>query len=117
MKHVTYAQKSLLVGDAMADVLLEYAAQLACDGHAAAVDVRAISGDGDEVMATFLVGSGAPLMAETSTTTLPEPDNAELVDRLQADIARRHRPAEIQPEETRSVSGSESFGWDPYGHL
>lgn len=34
MKHLTYAEKSLLVGDEMADVLLEYAARLAYDEDA-----------------------------------------------------------------------------------
>jgi hypothetical protein len=114
MKHVTYAEKSLLVGDEMADVLLQYAAQLACDGHADAIDVQAISSDGDEVMATFLVGAGAPLMAETSTTTLPEPDNGDLVDRLRADLDRRRRPSEIEPEDAPIFSHADLSSWDAH---
>jgi hypothetical protein len=114
MKHVTYAEKSLLVGDEMADALLQYAAQLACDGHADAVDVRAISGDGDEVMATFLVGGGAPLMAETSTTSLPEPDNVELVSRIRAEIARRRQPPGIEPEDAATFVPIDLSGWDTH---
>jgi hypothetical protein len=112
MKHVTYAEKTLLIGDEMADVLIEYAAQLASDGDADALDVRAVSGDGDEVMATFLVGAGAPLMAETTHSNLPEPDNAELVERVRADIARRRRPAEVEPEDGSSIPDPDLASWD-----
>jgi hypothetical protein len=112
MKHVTYAEKTLLVGDEMADVLLEYAAQLSSDGDGEALDVRAISGDGDEVVATFLLGGGVPLMAETTTSTLPEPDNAELVERVRTDIARRQRPADIQPEDAPRHSCDDVAEWD-----
>jgi hypothetical protein len=112
MKHVTYAEKSLLVGDEIADVMLEYAAQLTSDGDGKALDVRAISSDGDEVVATFLLGGGVPLMAETTTSTLQEPDNAELVQRVRADIARRRRPAEIEPHDGPVVSDEGLTSWD-----
>jgi hypothetical protein len=114
MKHVTYAEKTLLVGDDMADAMLEYAAQLATDGDGDALDVRAISGDGDEVVATFLLGGGVPLMAETTTSTLPEPDNAELVERVRADIARRRRPAEIEPHDGPVVSIDDLGDWESH---
>jgi hypothetical protein len=77
MKHLTYADKSLLVGDEIADLLLEYAALLASNNIADTVDVRSISSDGDEVMAKFLLGEGAPLMTETTHSSLEEPDNLE----------------------------------------
>ena len=76
MKHITYAEKSLLVGDVAADLLLEYAAALGSTDQSDTVSLHAISSDGDEVEAMFLVGEGAPLMSETTTNTLPEPDNA-----------------------------------------
>jgi hypothetical protein len=112
MKHVTYAEKSLLVGDEMADVMLEYAAQLTSDGDGEALDVRAISGDGDEVVATFLLGGGVPMMAETTTSTLPEPDNAELVARIRSDIARRRQPAEIEPHDGAVAPGDDLGEWE-----
>jgi len=77
MKHLTYAEKSLLVGDTTADLLLEYAAVLGTAGQADTVKVNAMSSDGDDVEATFLLGEGAPFMAETSTTKVPEPENAQ----------------------------------------
>jgi hypothetical protein len=52
------------------------------------------------------------LMAETTTSTLPEPDNAELVERVRTDIARRRRPADIQPEDAPRHSCDDVAEWD-----
>ena len=40
MKHVTYSDKSLLVGDIAADLLMRYAAALANTNGADTVDIR-----------------------------------------------------------------------------
>jgi hypothetical protein len=50
MKHITYAEKSLLIGDATADLLLEYAAALGSDGTSDSVSIHAISSDGDAML-------------------------------------------------------------------
>lgn len=92
MKHITYAEKSLLLGDATADLLLEYAAALGSDGTSDSISIRAISSDGDEVDATFLIGEGAPLMSETTTSTLPEPDNTAAEEHMRERIGRLARP-------------------------
>ena len=97
MKHLTYADKSLLVGDEVADLLLQYAARLASSGVADAVEVHAISSDGDEVSATFLLGEGAPLMVESTTSTLPEPDNGEAIQHV-TDGLSRLTPTAIESE-------------------
>jgi hypothetical protein len=54
--------------------------------------VHAISSDDDEVLATFLLGEGAPLIAETTNSTLPEPDNSEAVGLMTDRMARPRRP-------------------------
>jgi hypothetical protein len=97
MKHITYAEKSLLVGDAAASALIEYAAVLASHGRGDSVTLRALSSDGDEVDATFLLTAGAPLMAETSTTRLPEPDNADAIARMRAETDRMVSPEAVTP--------------------
>lgn len=88
MKHVTYAQKSLLMGDDVADALLAYAALLADAGSADNVEVKGVGVDGEEVVATFVLGNGIDLMAETTRSGLPEPDNSSALayirDRSQA---------------------------------
>ena len=79
MKHVTFTDKSLLLDDVTADLLIEYAALLVTHGMADAVEVHAFSSDGDEVEAKFLLSAGAPLMAESSHTTMSEPSNEEAI--------------------------------------
>ena len=103
MKHLTYADKGLLVGDEIADLLLQYSARLASSGVADTIDVHAFSSDGDEVTATFLLGEGAPLMAETTRSGLPEPDNSEAVQQITERIGRLAPTAvesEMDPETT-----------------
>jgi hypothetical protein len=97
MKHITYAEKSLLLGDDAADALIAYAAALATHGRVDGVTLRALGSDGDEVDATFLLTAGAPLMAETSTTRLPEPDNADAIARMRAETDRMVSPEPVTP--------------------
>jgi hypothetical protein len=79
MKHITFGDKSLLVGDEVADALLEYAAFLTTEAAGDTVEVHAISSDGDETTASFLLGPGVTMMAETTHTNLPEPDNTAAI--------------------------------------
>ncbi|OUE23123.1 hypothetical protein BFL37_14280 [Clavibacter michiganensis] len=99
---MTYAARTLLVGDEMADVMMEWSAALAADGAAEALTVVAIGRDGDDVVATFQLGAGSPVMVGTSATTLPEPDNAGVVARLRALLDRRATPRPIVSEPPRA---------------
>ncbi|MCU1550577.1 MAG: hypothetical protein JWR36_1137 [Glaciihabitans sp.] len=87
MKHLTFADKSILLGDQTADLIMEYAALLAQRHTADTVTVHAIGADGNDVEATLLLDQGAPLMIETATTTVQEPDNVSteqyMSDRMQ----------------------------------
>ncbi|GAA0964022.1 hypothetical protein [Frigoribacterium faeni] len=86
MKHITFASKSLLVGDDAADTLLEYAALLAQSGQADTVELNAINADGNAVVATFLLDAGASLMAESTTSEIEAPDNAEAIEYMRSEI-------------------------------
>jgi len=111
MKHVTFADKNLLVGDDAAELMLQYAAALSSTGGADTVHVNAISSDGDAVVATFLLNAGSPLMAETTNSTLPEPDNDEIAQYM------RDRLAQLTPREVTTdgqepdASFEEEFGY------
>jgi hypothetical protein len=85
--HVTMADKSLLIGDDTADLLVRYAALLGKTGSADSVSLRAISGDGDEVVAQLLLNSGTVLMAETNHSALPEPNNRDVDEYLKERLA------------------------------
>lgn len=99
MKHLTFAEKSLLVGDEAADVLLEYAVLLADRGRADSVRLNAYGADGDEVVATFLLDAGTPLMAETSQTSMNEPDNSLAIAYIRARIEEFRSPPHALPAE------------------
>ena len=97
MKHVTYAEKSLLVGNEAADVLLEYAAVVARTGSADTVNVMALGAEGNDVVATFLLGAGTVLMAESANTTVEEPDNTAIVAYMRARIVALSSPPPAHP--------------------
>ncbi len=97
MKHLTYADKSVLVGDEAADAIIQFSALLAEKGHADAVTLNAIGSDGDAVVASFVLGSGTNLMAETTTSSLPEPDNSEGVVYMKDKIDLLTSPPQIRP--------------------
>jgi len=99
MKHITFADKSLLAGDELADVLVDYAATLADNNRADSVTFSAIGADGDEVEATYLLNSGTNLVIETSNTTLPEPENSAVVHYMQQRIDALRYPKTVQPQE------------------
>ncbi len=86
MKHVTFAEKSLLVGDEAADLLLEFARLIGQRGGSDLVTMHAIGPDGNDVDATFLINASTVMMAETASEQLSEPDNADAEDYMSARI-------------------------------
>ena len=79
---MTMAEKSLLIGDEVADLLVAYAAAVAGANAGDHVTVHGIGVDGQQVAAQLLLNSGTTLIAESSTSKLPEPDDDELVSYL-----------------------------------
>jgi hypothetical protein len=87
VKHLLVADKTLLVGDGVADLLLRYAALLAQLRSGDSVTVQATDADGNDVTAGILLNSGTALVIESASTRLPEPDNAEAEQYLRSRIA------------------------------
>ena len=104
MKHVTMAEKSLLVGTEVADLLTQYAALLAQLRGGDAVTLRAYGIDGEEVEATFVLNSGVVLMAESTRSPLPEPDNSAAVAYLRERLDS-FGPASGIPEGSGAAQG------------
>jgi len=98
MKHITFADKNFLVGTDMADAVLEYAGMLGETHTTDTIDINAIGSDGDIVQATLFLSAGVPLVAETTTSTLPEPDNAETLAYIEGRLALHVTPRNVQPE-------------------
>ena len=109
MKHVTFADKSLLMDDETADALVRYAAVLASHGQADDVEVNAYGSDGDSVMATMLLSQGASLMAETASSDLPGPDNSSLLAYIEEHLSRLESPARPMEDEDPNLSQLQDY--------
>ncbi|MDP3951976.1 hypothetical protein [Microbacterium sp.] len=92
MKHVTYGEKSLLMGDAAADTLLEYARLVADNQKADTVTLQSVSPDGNIVEASFLLSASTVLIVESTNSEMEPPDNAEAVAEMQDRIDAVTRP-------------------------
>jgi hypothetical protein len=93
VRHVTYANKSLLTGDEAADLLVRYAATLADQKRGDAVRLNTISADGNLTETLFLLDTGAPLLSETTNSGLPDPDNAAAVAYMRGKLTEFAQPA------------------------
>ena len=102
MKHVMFAEKSLLMGDEEADCLLEYARLLADNSRADTVTVRAISPDGNTIDAAFLLNAASVMMAESTNSTMEAPPNDEAVQYMQERIDRLRHPPRAHSETAKS---------------
>ncbi len=99
MKHVTFADKSLLMGDDAADALLEYARLIAETRGADSVTLKSISSDGNTVDASFLLNANTVLLIESTNSQVEPPDNHAATMEMQDRIDAIARPASAQPEE------------------
>ncbi|WP_210509103.1 hypothetical protein [Naasia sp. SYSU D00057] len=88
MKHITFADKTLLVGDEVADLLVAYCTALANAQKADSVEVHGFSATGEEVVASFVFTSGSSLMAESVHTSLPDPDNKDALEHIRDGMAK-----------------------------
>jgi len=101
MRQITYAEKSLLVDDEPADLIIQYAKALAQHGQADTVTLHCVGADGNEVHASFLLNPSTNLMVESTNSTMTAPDNTQAVVYMLDCIARlNHEPrlAATQPE-------------------
>lgn len=109
MKHLTFSDKSLLIDDETADTLVEYAALLVNHDKADSVDVHAFGADGDEVEATLLLSAGAPIMVESTHTSLNEPANEKALEHMRREIRRLTAANRAQPDDGPDASYTEHF--------
>jgi hypothetical protein len=91
MRRIRYAGDSVVTGDVIASVVIEYSEALAKANTAASIDIPVRLAGGDTGMATLLVGPASQLIS------VPEPDDTdEIVD--EELVARlRRRVADLGP--------------------
>lgn len=88
MKRINYGEVSYLVGDAVADLLVRYTAVLSTKSDADAIEINVLGPDGNPEVATFALGPGILMAAETTRSELDEPDNAEIVGYMEERLRR-----------------------------
>lgn len=96
--HVTYSEKSLLVGDQAAELLMSYATVLGRTGGTDSVTVHAIGVEGNEVDATFLLNPSTILMIESANTTTNEPDNEYAIEYMRQRVNALTQPFELRSD-------------------
>lgn len=84
MKHIHYDATTILVGDDVADAVIEYAAALAGGDRADTVDVPAVADDGTMTTTKILIGPSSEIVIEDAEEDELEMDNGEFVGRLRA---------------------------------
>lgn len=103
MKHIKYADKTLLVGDDAADTIVEYATALAQSDAADNVNLDGYGPDGQDTTASFVLNAGTVLMAETTHSSISERDNHEVIAYMKDRIPQLRTPAEVRPEDHGSI--------------
>ena len=100
MKQLLFAGNAFLLDGETADLLVEYSATVIRMGTADAVEINALSPNGDEVTVNFLLSAGMPLMAESSRIDLPVPENSSALTYMRTAMARlTARPSAIAADE------------------
>lgn len=97
VKHLIFANKSLLLDDDSADLLAEYAAALGDNDSADSVEVRALGPDGNEVDVTFVLNSRSELVVESTNTSVEPPRNSAAVEYMRSALERLVSPNEVKP--------------------
>lgn len=114
MMHLTFADKSLLVGDDAAHAVLDYATALADRGRADQVTVRAIGDDGNEVEVSFVLDAGTIIAAETTNSSMEAPDNDFAVADIRRRLGRLTHQVAPAPYPPRALGGNDDHWPEDY---
>jgi hypothetical protein len=109
MKHISFANKSLLVGDDLAYVLLDYWALLAERADADIVEVRVLNTEGIVSSETVPLEAAVPLRVEPASLPFCEPDNADALAYLRRRIWSMTSPPWALPQPTSLSHYYEAF--------
>ena len=111
MKHVSFGEKTLLMGDDIAQALVEYARILGNESRADTVTAKGIGPDGNTVDITFLLNAATTLVIESTDSDIEPPENDEAVRYVNDSIERIQRPPTAR---TGSPFGDGLSDLDPF---
>jgi hypothetical protein len=92
MKHLYYGESGFLVGDEVADVLVDYTVMMAKKDTADSVTVVVLGPDGNTEESRFVIGPATMLTAETTRSELEEPDNSKVIEYMRARMEELSSP-------------------------
>lgn len=87
MKNLGYGSATIQVSDAVASVVLHYAAILAQTGGGDVVDVPTADDDGAGAYASVVLGPGIPVMATNAPDDVLEDDDRDFVAEIMGRVA------------------------------
>lgn len=90
MKQIRYGERTWMAGDAIADLLIQYAAALARSNSAESVRISVIDAAGEHMDIDLLLGPASMMSSEPTMTDMAEPDNDQL------ELAIRQRAAALE---------------------
>ncbi len=94
-----FGEKSLLMGDEIADSVLEYARLLGAEAGTDTVTVHAIGADGNTVDVALLLNSSSVMVVESTNSDVEPPDNDEAARYVHERIDRLRTPPEARSED------------------
>jgi len=109
VKHISFADKTLFVDDAAADLLVEYAALLGAENSADAVRVYAIGQDGNEVEVNFVLNAATNLASESTNSSAQPPSNDQAVEYMRAKIDAIRHPRAAEAEDAPYSVDDEAY--------
>lgn len=95
MKELVFGGRGVLVGDTAADTVVEYAAVLARAATADTIELRALGERGQPLRVYYMLNSTVAIMAQSSSSSAPEPDNVEIVHYMR-DAMKRLDPDPLE---------------------
>lgn len=109
MKHLYYGEAAFLIGDEVADVVVEYTVMMAQKDMADSVTLRVLDSDGNEESSTFVLGPATMLTVETTRSSLQEPDNSDAIRYMTERIAALRAPLKGMPFAERLVDQFDDY--------
>lgn len=88
MKRINYGEVSYLVGDDVANLIVQYTARLSTGRQADAIEINVLGPDGNLETSTFALGPGITMAAETTRSELEEPDNSAAIEHMTKAISQ-----------------------------
>ena len=115
MKTVRYGLESFTTSDEIADALLMFAADLRGSDSGQLLNVPVLDERGESGTISIVVAHGIPMISRPSVSEFPDPDAAEIIDRMRR-LASRHGPLRPNADAARDAGTHSPHEVEPTDH-